>query len=88
MVYLAKCLIECKNVCWCGFCAKPINKKDYYLCIHKTARKGVTRTNICGDCLIGFYVELKMRLKGKMNVNKRAKEILNEFILGNLEKSK
>ena len=52
-------LIEiCQNKCWCEFCGNPIEKKDKFFCVIKSARKGSVRINICRSCLIKMFLEL------------------------------
>ena len=71
-------LIKCENKCWCEFCKKGIPRDEKYLVIWKTARKGMTRTNICKDCLVRTFIELNVK-------NKEVSNIKKEMILENLK---
>ena len=68
----------CENKCWCEFCKRAIEKGEKYLVIFKSARKGVTRTNICKDCLMKISVEVGIKPKD-------ISRIIKELIIDNLK---
>ena len=70
---------KCSAKCWCNFCGKPIEREDLLCEIYRTARRGMTRTNICPVCIKDMAKQITKGMIIKINKRRKDEEVLENL---------